>query len=278
MAAVTGINAKVTSWANHTSLVTTGSGSTGTEAFNSTLNIVADGHDVTTYAASGASAMSNITGLKSWSGTITQYINPAAIGSEGLVTYAAGYVVNAKSWTLTINVNTHDVTDFNSSGVTWRDFITGLYGWGGSYAANVDGTTAVSLPGGTSSDADAEFKIKDHVSGTADHVLQGNIITTQTGLSLPVSGLAEVTYNYTGNGALEIEGDGDDTTIFADLDDGGTPNVFSVPAAGELVLQAASSRTYTGNAMVSSIQLTVNVGDPIQIVTNFQGTSTLTIA
>lgn len=128
----------------------------------------------------------------------------AIIGYSGSVTVASGAMGNAKAWSLDINQETVDITDFGSSG--WKESTATLNGWSGSITAIFDasGTAEGALQTGLTGGATVALDLQlgggtgsyDKYSGSAN-------ITSQS-VTNDVNGIVEVTFNFEGTGALTI--------------------------------------------------------------------------
>lgn len=119
-------------------------------------------------------------------------------GIAGDVTFATGYVANVKSWTMNVEADMFDITDFTSTG--WKNNLAGLKGWSGSYVCWVDDTTQM--------DANANWLAGTAAAATFNfdgtRTLSGNIIISGLSTGASVDGVAEVTFNFTGDGALTV--------------------------------------------------------------------------
>ena len=125
-------------------------------------------------------------------------------GHEGSVTVASGAMGNAKAFSLDINQETVDTTDFGSSG--WKESQATLKSWSGSITAIFDesGTAEGALQTGLTAGSTVALDLQlgggtgsyDKYSGSAN-------ITSQS-VTNDVNGIVEVTFNFEGTGALTI--------------------------------------------------------------------------
>ena len=128
----------------------------------------------------------------------------AIIGHSGSVTVATGAMGNAKAWSLDINQETVDITDFGSSG--WKESAATLNSWSGSITAIFDasgtaeGALQTGLTGGSGVALDLQL---GDGTGSYDKYSGSAIITGQS-VTNDVNGIVEVTFNFEGTGALTI--------------------------------------------------------------------------
>jgi hypothetical protein len=271
MAAVASTTGLVTSWAGTANGLLVGSGSSGPSEF--TLNMSAPAEDVTPFVSGGVVYRRKIPNIITWDGSISAFLNPAKIGSSGLLTFSgmptSGSVVNAKSWEVNVTNTPADTTAFASGGVTYRTFIPTINAWSASAVCYLDGTTALVAPGAAA--AAATLKVTE--DGATDPGFTGNGFATQFGAPVKVGELTSVSYS--------IEGDGDLTaTVGASTYASWwfAAAVVALPAAGSLVLQATTGRTYTGSAFWKSLKVSCMVDGVVKLDIGFQGSGTLAIA
>lgn len=263
MAIATITTGVVTSWAGteNSALITGGSAPS-----EFTLNMGADEFDTTALSGSGVTTMAYLPGMYNLSGTIRSRIEPMRLGTAGFITASSAYLTNLRGWTMNL-VRQSLPADVQTSGAaqTYRAFLPSLIDWNGTWTAFLDDTTAAVIPGTSYS---ATFRLIDD---TTDHTLAGTIITTGAGIPVRVGNTSEVTYNYRGSGAITAAGSGAVTRLFP-------TSPIPSSAAGSLVLQAVTSRTYTMSAFWTRIGLNVPVDGPITVDIDFQGTGAVTIA
>ena len=117
-----------------------------------------------------------------------------AHGVTGTVSFTSGYVANVKAWELTHEAETHDITDFTSSGP--RAFLGGLTQWSGSYTCNYDSSTVAVAPG-----AAAAALVLTAMTG---QTFGGTAILQSFSLSASVDGIPEITCSFQGTSTLSI--------------------------------------------------------------------------
>lgn len=257
----------VTSWAGtaNTALI-----SGGALPASYTLSIDADEFDQTGFASGGQDFMSYIKGLTSWAVDISMRLGIPQIGSKGLFdTGSATGVLYSRAWTMAIATTAQDVTTHNGSGVTWREFLPGLLNWGGTVNAFADSAAAIITPASFSS---VVFKLIEN--GSDDHTFTGAIILTNSSAGVTIGERATVDYNYRGSSTLTAagaSGTGVPDPIFAAA-------AVARPAVGSLVLTSTTSRTYTGDAFWTGVNINCAVDQPIEVNVSVQGTSSLAAA
>lgn len=128
-------------------------------------------------------------------------------GKQGTVSYAGGVVATINNWSLDINNDALEVTSFTTAVPQWRSFLAGLNSWSGS----VSGFWALSTAAGTSTgQKDMQDNILTPTTGTL--VLEvdqtggakysGDVVLTRQSVSVAVDGVADVSWDFTGNGAV----------------------------------------------------------------------------
>jgi hypothetical protein len=259
LAATVGLFGKLTSWAGtiNTDLIEN-------QEVNYTLNYSFDDRPYVPFGASGVVFGSRTVGRSFWDGTVNMQLATVQTGNLGSVTFANGYVANAYKWTMDIVANVHEVTPF---GVTAKTWMPGVITATGTYSAIIDDTTALSAPGVTGT---ATFSIND---GAGEKQLSGTVFVTVVAINVdPESGQANVDFSYAFSGSITTAGTG------SYLWDAGASTI-TTPVAGSLVLQAHTSRTFTGSAFWKKISI---VNDPrsslVTLAIDYQGTGALTIA
>lgn len=240
-----------------------GEGTGGGKPYQANLQVNFPAIDTTAFA-SGLTSATSIADIGSWTGTINmRFPNPTAkTGAGGLVTFSNGYAVLVDQWSMNIAVAALDATSFASTPPTWRSFIPGLISASGSYAGGVDSSTALTMGASGS----ATFRLSDE-SGT-DNTLAASIFYTGINPSIPVGGRNAVAHNYQVSGAITAAGD---TPLFPS-------GALGTPDTTEIVVTAASGRTYTGFCFLTSLAASVAIGSAIDITVGIQGTGALTPA
>ena len=117
-----------------------------------------------------------------------------AAGFGGNVAFTNGYVANVRNWTVDYEADSLEITDFADAGVA--QYVRGVKRWSGSYECVLDDTTVTVAPGA----AAAAMTLTINGSRT----LTGNGIATAVRYSVDTQGLAIVTVDFQGTGALTI--------------------------------------------------------------------------
>ena len=254
-----------------------------TAPYSMQINQTGEEQDVTAFA-SGLASMSYTPGLRSWDATVQARFprSTPKIGNTGLVTLSSGYALWVQSWTLTINAAVRDITQFASSGPTWRTFRPGIIDWSASFEALVDRSTGVGNPAAAAAAAvTGTFKLTEE--GATDNSLSGSGFVTQVGSTVTVGDVNKARFNFRGTGNLSNTY----ATGMGLLSSGSSPYAIVTPTWDtngddtpdvSVVMTAASGRTYTGNAFWRSITLTCEMGSPIDVSVQLQGSGALTVA
>ena len=241
----------------------------GIGPYQFTINTTSPEFDNTEFGGSLVTA-SRAGGIPDWSVSVSGRFPHAAgqTGYEGLVTWASGYAQHVRAWTMTMNFSTLETTAMASTAPTWKAWIPGLMTWGGTFDAGLDDTNAPTLPASAAAGTSATFKLTDE--STNDNTLAGAIIPTQVSPSVVVNGSepSRVQYSYAGDGALTVAGD---TPILP-------TGTVATPDITEIVCTAASGRTYTGDAFLSSLSINVPLSGLIDVTATLRGTGALTTA
>lgn len=128
-------------------------------------------------------------------------------GDTGDVTFANGYVVNVKSWSLNVAIDEHDITDFGSA--TWADYMGGLGRWSGSYECWYDDTTHLPVVNDGVDDTwdpvsgAVTLKASD-IAGPQTRTFTGSILVTANDVTINPADPNVVTVNFKGDGALTV--------------------------------------------------------------------------
>lgn len=259
MARILGDTGLVQSWAGtqNTALI-----SSGSAPYEFNLDVTSPEKDATPLGT--ANAMEFAAGMKQWGGTISTRLSPSVLGEAGFITASGAYLANLFGYTLNLSTDVKQSTPLVGGTATgWHTFEPGLFTWDGTWTAHVDGTTVLIVPAISYS---GSFRLVD---ATTDHTLAGTIITTGLKAQVRIGDLALSTYNFKGSGAITAAGSG--SPLFP---------TSPVPraAAGDLVLRAATGRTYTGSAFWESIAIDVTPDELISISIGFKGSGILTPA
>ena len=254
MANIRGLDVTVDSWTNNTHFISGGQG-----VQSASLNLTSDEQNTSIL---GTIPQQYIPGLRNWSGTLTNRINPAALGLLGSVTFATGYVVRAFAWTMNIDFAIIPNDEFDLDERT-RTYETGEMGWSGTYSVNVDDTTFLNTNANwwASDPAAATFLYK------ATHTLGGNIMIGGHSLNIDRASHVQNEISYRGSGALAAVGASN--PLFPDGD------VFSAP--GEIQMTLGSGPEVSGTAIPTSVAIVVPYQAPVTVTVNFQGSGPLSI-
>lgn len=265
MAATTGLQGQVTSWAGTfnaavLALLKPASFSVDTNAAEL---------DTTGYAAGAAAVRSKIKGLLGWSGQYSGYLAAPTNGIAGSVTKTSGgavYAVNTRSWSMSIRAAAVETTAWPVTN-NWRTFVPGLVEWGGSFEAIVDDTTAVLIAGEevTPSPLGVTFKL------SSGNTLAGTVFASQAGISSRVGELQVVRYTYVGTGNV--------TSVGSENVMPANSGTIATPVAGAMELGLYSTtRKLTGSAFWTEISVGVDPNSVNQCSVSFQGSGALTPA
>lgn len=263
MAAVMGYTGLVTSWAGtaNTRLI---SGGSGASPATFTLTPSADAFDSTVMAAS-LLATSNLKGLRSWSAAIEAICPVPKIGSGASITFSPGYVANCTTFDISFSADSGDSTIMGASATTagWKQNMPGLISWEGSYEVLVDDTTALAMPAGSSEPATMTLTLATGLS------FAGSVFTTGGAITVNPRQRSTAKYAFKGSGNVTVTG----TSLpFA------AGSSIALPAVGSIVLQAYTSRTFTGDCFWNQIKMSCPVGNQITTSINAIGTGVLTPA
>jgi hypothetical protein len=251
-------------------LASSGSGNThdlitNSDPYTGTLSLAADSFDATAFAAS-LESLTYVQGLKSWSIDFGGRFQNKA-GLEASVTFASGYVVGCRSYTLNVSAPEYETTAFGAS-LAWKTWTSGAYSWSGTFDVDIDSTTSLSdltAPGGAGAAATFKFGEEDP---DVDDTAAGNIITTQLQGVVAIGDLNRATYTFQGSGNLTFAGE--NSLI--------TAGTLGVPAANTATtLTAASGKTFAGSTFWTSIGISAGVGSLVDITGTLRGTGALTI-
>jgi len=117
-------------------------------------------------------------------------------GHDGQVDWAdivdSDVAYRTHAWSLDLVGDTHDVTDFTSTG--WREFVAGLKGWSGTVELYIDGAYSP-VP----SDVGSSARLHLYLS---DNYLDGTAICTGWHPSVSVDGVETQTLDFQGTSDL----------------------------------------------------------------------------
>lgn len=128
----------------------------------------------------------------------------AITGHGGSCTVGGTVVTEAKAWSLDVSQGTADITNFGSGG--WVENAATLKSWSGSITVLFDGGAdagQANLIAGVTSGASVALVLLTTASGSGtSEKFTGNAIVTSMPITNEVSGIIEVTFAFTGTGAL----------------------------------------------------------------------------
>jgi hypothetical protein len=261
MAGTVALAGKVTSWGGtfNTNLI----GLMQPAAFTLEMsNAELDTTPFLTQAPAQSVVETAVPGLRAWEGTIEGYSGDTTgrAGIAGTVATAV-YDYNVRSWDISLTATDQDTTSWPNT-TSWMTYAPGLMRWSGNYEAIIDDTNAVTVP--ETSAGTGTFTL------SSGNYWEGQIFSTRVSAVVRVGDVNIVRYAFRGSGHLTVVGS----------DAGMTANsgALATPEAGSLVLQAHTSRTYTGSAFWRSIAMNCAVGGVIQTTIGFRGTGALTPA
>lgn len=126
----------------------------------------------------------------------------AVTGKSGIVHWEGG-VVGLGAWTLDIQTDQHDVTEFSTGTVQWREFVNGISSWTGT----ANGAWRV-----TDSTERRDFQNAALAGTTGAIILEvdkdgggkfsGGANISGMNISVNIDNRSDQTYNLQGNGAL----------------------------------------------------------------------------
>jgi hypothetical protein len=119
-------------------------------------------------------------------------------GSEGKVYVGSSQIAEIKSWSMEI---TSDTVDASIIGTSWRKNQATIKGWSGSIEGFWDETDTTGqgalVAGGT-----VTLNLYPEGNTTGDKYWSGDVIITAISYSASFDGLVEVSFSFTGTGAL----------------------------------------------------------------------------
>jgi len=128
----------------------------------------------------------------------------AIIGHSGSCTVGGSAVTEAKAWSLEVSQDVADVTSFASSG--WKESAATLKSWSGSITVIFDGggdAGQAALIAGVTSGSSVALELLTSATGSGtSEKFSGNAIITSMPITNEVAGIIEVSFNFTGTGAL----------------------------------------------------------------------------
>lgn len=224
--------------------------------------------DSTEFAGSPpAIPRSYLPNLRTFGVSIEAYSATPVMGVTGGIAYAGSqYDTNIFDWELTLNQQVQETTDFNISSA-WRTFDDGLQDWMGAYSGFIDSSTAIdNITEVTASPTLGTLTL----TISSGNTMAGTVFTRSLSAAVRVDDRNIVRYEFRGSSNLTVVGS--DAVIAAN-----SGTMVALPG-GEMVITAASGRTYTGTVIPTSLNIRVAQGEITRIRATGQGTGALVIA
>ena len=125
-------------------------------------------------------------------------------GLSGEIRYGAKAIYRMNHWDLNVDTNVLDVTAWTTAAAQWRTNIAGLQGWSGTVSGYWD------MIGDTSGQKLMQTRTLTPTTGTlilyqslsGGENYRGDVLFNQMTPSLDIDGTANITFAFTGNGAL----------------------------------------------------------------------------
>lgn len=246
--------------------------STAGDTYSEQIQIDGDSHDATVFPTGVSTAVQP--GKYQWTATLgVRWKKIPITGYKGLVTNPekpnSDQHVNA--WTMTIDYEEFDVTEFDGVGVVAAEYLMGLATTTGGYDTWLDDTNAIDDPPVTASSvdvgslADATFLLEE--AGTPDNDITGSIQTTALGVSLITGQPATGAYGYAMSGVPTFG-----ATAANILPDG----ALAVSDQGNVTFEIGNSRSLVGDCFLKSLTVTCNLQGLIDLQLVLRGTGVLT--
>lgn len=128
----------------------------------------------------------------------------AITGHSGSCTVGASAVTEAKAWSLDVSQGTADITNFSSNG--WAESAATIKSWSGSITVIFDGgadTGQAALITGVTSGASVALElVTGSIGSGSSEKFSGDAIITSMPITNEVNGIIEVSFSFTGTGAL----------------------------------------------------------------------------
>ena len=212
-------------------------------------------------------AVTNAAGIGEYTMTANARYPKAAAkyGSDGLVTASGLDLGRVSSYTVTLNCQEYEDTALASTPPTFKGFIPGEVSGTWSLETNIDDTTALPEVGDTATGA--TFRLS--TASTNDNEISGDIIVT--GVTPNVSRGEKNTATVSGVFTGELSAAGDESLF--------TGSTVARPQDTDFILKpdaaTPSSVTYAGTVFWTSIAISVNMNQPIDIALTMRGTGAL---
>lgn len=237
---------------------------TGSRPHSFKVDIGAESFESTGYDTTGmAKKKKGIRGPVTGSFEVYMAASDHGGGTNGLVAFAPGTVVNANRWRMRIN---RPALTYVAWPDVWFSAKPGIIDWSGSFGGMVDDTTAMLLPCGASEPASGTFTYYD---AATDFTLVGSIFTDRQSITAAHNALGTYEYNFVGSDALTHSAVG--TGI---IPDGALAN----DTATALTLTASTGRAWSGDAFWTSIDIECGYGALVKATVGFHGTGAWAIS
>lgn len=268
-----GAEAQITSWGDPTSDVNRIAANTVERT--ATINMPADTIDSTGYGPT-VQAATNTPSLREWSVTVGGLYAPSGTRRHGIagnvVSGGSDYFQHITGYSVTLTAMVHDITALqNASG--WKRYRPGY--WSVAWTVNMmldseDGPTTPPAPGAALPTLTFTYAESTTLAFAA-HV---NSVSP----GLPVDGVNTLDVSGVASGQVTAAGS---TGIFAagaimmpDWDS----DANGIPDGVELVARSSSGRTYTGQAFLRSLRISLTRESLVEVEVQGQGTDALVIA
>lgn len=117
-------------------------------------------------------------------------------GINGGVTLPSGHVAKLRAWSLSVNQEVHDVTNFDSTG-DWHECIAGLKSWSGVASGFVQDNDSNLAPN-VDTPASGSITLTVRTGST----FAGTCIISNIAIGQAVDGVCSIAFAFVGNGAL----------------------------------------------------------------------------
>jgi hypothetical protein len=236
-------------------------------------------HDITGY---GETAAKHAVGICNHGFTFEGIYPKTAprVGNTGLVTLSAGTVYKVKSWSLDFDFGEHEITGFESAGVTFSLFRPGAYPQvTGTYVSHVPNDAAITTVAAVNgSAASATFKLTE--DGASDPGFTADVFARRVGQTVGGPDVVEASYEFVCTGTVTSVAGSTLPAILpagavdaSDWGDGTTG-----PTTLQVVTQSVTGRTYTSHYFLRRLSIVVSPGEVIRVSGECRGISALTLA
>jgi len=188
------------------------------------------------------------------------------------------YLTNVYGFAVDLSIPVEKDTDFTATVANTWGYVGPIEGRF-SINARINSANPVKLPTVDLGSPGHDLSFRIGIEDTNDDII--SVDGTNGGARIlsvtPVVALGaqnDVTIAGVFSGDVQIDGD---NSIFA-VSSPGTPENIALPTPTQIQLQAATGRTYTGQAFWSAFSVSSQPGSAINVSVTFQGTGELTIA